>query len=77
MISINVIHSNNRTAFKLLKDVCSVMAEELVSISPRIHKLLVAGQELKACLNILLGMANSFRMDSPDKKIAFIEVFMP
>ncbi len=40
----------------------------------QLHEMLVEGRELKACLNILQGMANSFFYDTLDSTAPFLQL---
>ena len=61
LLELNVMHSNNYQAFKLIKDICSIVGEGLKQLLPIIFQLLSVGQELKSCLNLLLALAQSYR----------------
>ena len=74
-ISMNEQHADNYVAFKLLKDIVENISEHLVDLAPTLHRMLLAGKGLKACLNILLGMANYFRIGFASEQAIFIGVF--
>jgi hypothetical protein len=43
-------------------------------VGPQLHEMLLEGRELKACLNILLGIANSFLYETLSASSHFLQL---
>lgn len=77
VLDLNLELSENYKYGKIIKDIITIIAHDLLEMAPALMAMLREGRELKTCMNFLLGVVGGFKYETEPQKNNLFAVSLP